>query len=350
MIKVVDAIKIYTGIGQKQILSFVNMKSGRLEKSLKYLEVDGAIYKETSKYYPTINNWRPNLEYSNAISKIRRYELERMNDYIETDDCLMEFIANELDDTSAQKCGRCMNCKPSKFTNKVNLQHVIDATKFLKGNHMVIEPRKQWPTGININLNNKIKIAPEHMMEPGIVLCSYGDAGWGKVVIEGKYIKENFNDGLVEASAKILKSKLSEWNKLVKSIISTDIKEPGALFGLDEVQIKSILSLKEEDAKRIYQLLNRGASLAIELEDLNKRGIYTLCRGDKLYPKLIKRKLKESAPTVIFYAGNLELLNNTSIGMVGSRNIDEEISKNTIMISEKVVSENIEQIDFLSKL
>lgn len=134
---------------------------------------------------------------------------------------------------------------------------------------------------------------------------------------------------------------LGEWNKLVKSIISSDIKEPGALFGLDEVQIKSILSLKEEEAKRIYQLLNRGASLAIELEDLNKRGIYTLCRGDKLYPKLIKRKLKEGAPTVIFYAGNLELLNNTSIGMVGSRNIDEEILKNTIMISEKVVSEGL---------
>lgn len=134
---------------------------------------------------------------------------------------------------------------------------------------------------------------------------------------------------------------LGEWNKLVKSIVSSDIKEPGALLSLDEEQTKNILSLKEEEAKRMYQLLTRGALLAIELEDLNKRGIYTLCRGDKLYPKLIKRKLKESAPPVIFYAGNLELLDNTSIGMVGSREIDEDILKNTIMISEKGVSEGL---------
>lgn len=212
MINVVDAIKMHSGIGKNQILSFVNMKSGRLEKCLKYLEVDGAIYKENSKYYPTINNWSPNLDYSNAISEIRRYELKRMNDYIETDDCLMEFIAKELDDTSAKRCGRCMKCRSSSFTNKVNFQSVIDATEFLKGNHMVIEPRKQWPTGIKINSSGKVKIAPEHMMESGIVLCSYGDAGWGKVVREGKYIKENFNDDLVEVSAKVLKPKFSEWD------------------------------------------------------------------------------------------------------------------------------------------
>lgn len=75
MTNIVDVIKLYNGIGQNQILSCVNMKSGRLEKCLKYLEVDGAIYKDDSKYYPTINNWKPNLEYSNAISEIRRDEL-----------------------------------------------------------------------------------------------------------------------------------------------------------------------------------------------------------------------------------------------------------------------------------
>jgi Predicted Rossmann fold nucleotide-binding protein involved in DNA uptake len=145
--------------------------------------------------------------------------------------------------------------------------------------------------------------------------------------------------GLNDKSIKQLS--LTEWNKLVRSIVSSSIKEPKALLELDEGQIRNILSLREEDAKRIHQLLTRGAFIAIELEDLNKRGIYTLCRGDKLYPKLIKQKLKENAPSVIFYCGNLDLLNNTSIGMVGSRNIDEKILKNTILISEKAVSEGL---------
>lgn len=158
MVQVVDAIKMHDGIKEKQILSLVNMKSGRLEKCLKYLEVDGAIYKEKdSKYFPTTNNWKPNLEYSNAISEIRRHELKRMNDYIKTDGCLMEFIAKELDDNSAKKCGKCMNCRTSSLTNEVNFKDVVDAVEFLKGNHLVIEPRKQWPSGIDLN-NGKIQL------------------------------------------------------------------------------------------------------------------------------------------------------------------------------------------------
>lgn len=145
--------------------------------------------------------------------------------------------------------------------------------------------------------------------------------------------------GLNDKSLKPLS--LGAWNKLVRSIVASDIKEPKVLLELNEDEIKNMLNLNEEEAKRIYQLLGRGAFLAIELEDMNKRGIYTLCRGDKFYPKLIKQKLKDIAPPVIFYAGNLELLNNPSIGMVGSRNIDEEILKNTILISEKAVKEGI---------
>lgn len=145
--------------------------------------------------------------------------------------------------------------------------------------------------------------------------------------------------GINDTSIKPLS--LGAWNKLVRSIVSSQIKEPRVLLELDEIQIKNILKLREEDARIIYQLLTRGAFLAIDLEDLNKRGIYTLCRGDKSYPKLIKQKLKENAPPVIFYAGNIEVLNNISIGMVGSRNIDENILKNTILISEKAVDEGL---------
>lgn len=54
-------------------------------------------------------------------------------------------------------------------------------------------------------------------MEPGIVLCSYGDAGWGKIVRECKYKKGHFNDALVDASAKVLEQKLGEWD--IKSIV-----------------------------------------------------------------------------------------------------------------------------------
>lgn len=212
MIQVVNTINSYEGLSQKSVLSHINMKSGRLEKCLKYLEVEGAIYKEKSKYYPTLNSWKPDMEYSKQISDIRRYELKRMNDYINTETCLMEFIAKELDDNTAHKCGKCKNCIDSKFKNKVEFENVLDAIKFLKGNHLIIEPRKQWPSGLDLNGNGKINILPEYKMEEGIVLCSYGDAGWGSIVKKGKYLENKFNKDLIDASVNILKEKLKEWS------------------------------------------------------------------------------------------------------------------------------------------
>lgn len=212
MVQVVNTVKNYEGVSKAKVLSCVNMKSGRLEKCLKYLEVDGAIYKEKSKYYPTINQWKPDMEYSKQISDIRRYELNRMNNYIDSNSCLMEFIAKELDDNTAHKCGRCKNCIGSKFKSEVKIENVTEAIKFLKGIHLKIEPRKQWPSGIDLNGNGKIAILPEFKMEEGIVLCSYGDCGWGKIVRTGKYLENKFNEDLVMASVEVLKEKAKEWD------------------------------------------------------------------------------------------------------------------------------------------
>lgn len=145
--------------------------------------------------------------------------------------------------------------------------------------------------------------------------------------------------GISDKSVKPLS--LGKWNKLVNKIITSDLREPANLLNLEANEIKDKLSLSQEETDQIYNLLKKGAYLAIQLEELNRRGIYTLCRGDKEYPTLIKKKLKEYAPAVIFYSGNLELLNETGIGMVGSRKIDTDILDNTKFICEKAVSEGL---------
>lgn len=211
MLEVISVVSGHDGLSANQILSKVNMRSGRLEKCLKYLDVDGGIYKEGNKYYPTTNRWTPNLEYSNQISDIRRQELKRMNDYIDSDGCLMKFIANELDDYTAQKCGKCKNCIESKLKSDVKFEMVLDAISFLKGNHLIIEPRKQWPKGLDLNENGKITISPQYRMEEGVVLSSYDDSGWGSLVRKGKYIDNHLDDELVKASVNILKEKVNLW-------------------------------------------------------------------------------------------------------------------------------------------
>lgn len=52
------------GLRISEILRQINMKSGRLEKCLKFLIIDGSIYKEKSKYYRSVNSWQPDFEHS----------------------------------------------------------------------------------------------------------------------------------------------------------------------------------------------------------------------------------------------------------------------------------------------
>ncbi len=49
------------------------------------------------------------------------------------------------------------------------------------------------------------KIPAEQCLEAGRALCTYGDAGWGPLVKNGKYVTGRFDDELVQASADIIR-------------------------------------------------------------------------------------------------------------------------------------------------
>lgn len=212
MQKVIELLEdSYSGLKLSEILKQINMKNGRLEKCLKFLIIDGAIYKEKSKYYRSMNPWEPDFEHSRKINMIRRAELESMNKYTQTKSCYMEYISNELDDKYSKECGRCSNCRGKNiFPINVKFENVVGAEKFIKGEYLVIEPRKKWPVGVTIN--NKNKIDEDVNMESGLMLCSYGDHGWGRLVKSGKYVDEYFSDELINASYDLLKNKIKEWN------------------------------------------------------------------------------------------------------------------------------------------
>ncbi|MCT4617868.1 MAG: RecQ family ATP-dependent DNA helicase [Marinisporobacter sp.] len=213
MNEIINAIEeIHEGRSKRDILGDVNIKSGRVEKCLKFLEIDGIIYKEGSKYYRSVNKWIPNFERGKAITKLRYQELEQMREYVDYDGCYMRFIANELNDPFAHDCGKCSNCVGEKFISEnVNRKNVIEAIRFIKGEFLEIEPRKQWPNK-EISPNGKINIPKDKQVEKGIALCSYGDAGWGELVKQGKYKDHNFDDRLVDAAYNLLKDRIKEWN------------------------------------------------------------------------------------------------------------------------------------------
>jgi predicted Rossmann fold nucleotide-binding protein DprA/Smf involved in DNA uptake len=92
---------------------------------------------------------------------------------------------------------------------------------------------------------------------------------------------------------------------------------------LSEQDLVTKLSASSEEANRITRLLERRGSLAIELERLESLGIRVLTRADENYPLRYRERLRDTAPAVLFYAGNRELLGQPGIAVVGSRNVDQ---------------------------
>ena len=198
------------GLKQSQILREVNIRLNRLEKCVKFLEVDNIISKDKDgRYYRTVNPWIPDPRKSKTITKCRYEELDDMKEFVKLNSCYMQFIAKKLDDPYAKECGKCSNCLGQKFfPEEVNTENILNAVKFLKGEYIVIERRKQWPAGIMAETKKRISI--EDQVEDGRALCAFGDAGWGKFIHNDKYVNNYFREELVDASVELIHKWLPE--------------------------------------------------------------------------------------------------------------------------------------------
>ncbi len=197
------------GLSRGQLQEAVNIPSGCIEHTLKYLlaEQPSPISKQNRKWYRTPVPYQLNKERIQEITKIRYHEQKVMQEYMQTEKCLMQFLANELDDPNPEPCGNCSNCagKPH-FPLEYSDDTAIAALEFLKRSYIKITPRKIWfkdafPTyGFSGTIGDL-------MAETGRCLCLWGDPAWGQMVKEGKQLRDSFDDALVEASVDLIRNR-----------------------------------------------------------------------------------------------------------------------------------------------
>lgn len=207
---ILNALEHSEGMSQTEILSKLNISRQMLDKALKLLEVDGAIgqtYDKKLLYFRTPLRWIPDTERINRVLNLRRAELAQMQAYVDHKGCLMEFLLRALDDPNPTTCGRCANCRGRGLPISASSNLVIEAENFLKGDQIIIQPRKIWPFGVFPEVKRNIPI--EFQNEPGHSLSYYGDSGWGKIVKHGKYNNGSFGNELVEAAYQIIRD---TWN------------------------------------------------------------------------------------------------------------------------------------------
>jgi ATP-dependent DNA helicase RecQ len=192
-----------------QILAKVNYSSGMVQRVLRLLEVDG-IVSETREgsdrlYYRTQQEWRSEDGRIKQFTDLRWKEWYEINRYVHHRGCLMDFLQNALNDSTAHKCDRCANCQKKGFSADVPPNLVIEAEDFLKECQIILKPKERVPAGL---LKTGKTIPANLRNAPGQSLSYYGDVGWGKLVKTGKYQLNYFSDELVTASAHLI---LNRW-------------------------------------------------------------------------------------------------------------------------------------------
>ncbi len=114
---------------------------------------------------------------------------------------------------------------------------------------------------------------------------------------------------------------LTEYSSLVRWLISTKMR-PSDLLQQENTSEASKGS--GIDKQRLETLLNRGVQLGFAVEEWQRNGIWIISRSDGKYPARYKKHLKDKAPPLLFGVGDRSLLNGGGLGIVGSRNVDQE--------------------------
>ncbi|MDD4019874.1 MAG: ATP-dependent DNA helicase RecG, partial [Kiritimatiellae bacterium] len=183
-------------------------------KALKYLSVESPA--PITKIGPKFNvtaaaaTYKISQEHIEAILRIRRDEQAQMQQYMKHGGCLMEFLASALDDPHAAPCGKCAGCLSHPVLAPAYDHDLANrAAIFLKRSHQPLKPRKQWPPGGALPIYGFTgNIGEALRAEEGRALSLWRDAGWGRLVADGKYLAGRFDDELVGACAEMI----MQWN------------------------------------------------------------------------------------------------------------------------------------------
>lgn len=198
---------------QYEIDGAFNCKSEELEKIIKHLRAHGAIKKTTKIHNSTnpvvcyvkgMDGWKPDRDAMDAFTKMRFDELGDINEYVNSDACLMKYVTSWLGDKNACVCKNCSNCEPKKALGTSAEDSIIkEVCEFIAGVGFDVPIRKKLPDSKNIPKYQRI--GGQFYDNVNIwVLSKYGQRKNGELVRKGKYEDNYFSEELVkEASARL---------------------------------------------------------------------------------------------------------------------------------------------------
>ena len=154
-------------------------------------------------------------------------------------------------------------------------------------------------------------------------------------------------DGILPLEAK-------EWSILAEKLLSLKLK-PEYLLDFERQDYIEQINATDEEADRYMRLLERSGSLRFEISRYEDMGIRIVTRADSEYPRQLKKQLGSTCPPLFYAAGDPGLLNQATVGYVGSRSVDPgdvEFTRQTVAKTASrgygVVSGGAKGIDSIS--
>jgi ATP-dependent DNA helicase RecQ len=200
--------------------TYVELNRTRLETMLKVLDVDGAVRRVQGGWEATGQEWVYDTERYARVAEARDREQKAMLAYLDSAECRMRYLREQLDDPEAADCGRCDNCGGLTLGTTVSEESLATAGERLQRPGVVIEPKKMWPTGLDrlgIPLKGKLATPPEE----GRAVARLTDLGHGQALRE--LFRPETPDGpvpvpLVRAVIEVL----GEWRPKIDAIVHVE--------------------------------------------------------------------------------------------------------------------------------
>lgn len=227
---ILEALEDSDGMTLRRLQETINLRRGQLDQTLKFLSVDNPapVIRDGSLWRRTPVAYRMDHERIRHLTQQRQTEWQEMQRYLDTEGCLMAFLAAALDDPSPRACGQCARCLGRPVVEaSLDRALAVAATRFLRQSEMLLEcpvrvPENAFPVyGFSGNLARELRA------ETGRILSRWGDAGWGQAVADGKR-HGYFADELALAVADMLRERWQpdpwpEWVTCVPSHAHPDL-------------------------------------------------------------------------------------------------------------------------------
>jgi len=193
----------------RQLEQHLNLRQGQIEKVLKILSVENLapVIKQGSRWRRTPVPFRMDHERIEHLTQQREIEWQEVQDYIDSDACLMAYLRNALDDPETDNCGRCAVCQGEPVVGiDVDRTLVIAAAQYLKHAELPFKPKKQVAAGAFQVYGFRGNLPAGLQAQEGRILSRWGDAGWGGLVADDKHAG-HFRVELVDAVAEMIEQR-----------------------------------------------------------------------------------------------------------------------------------------------